>query len=54
MSLQQLSIDINGKFALVIYSDFRALSSECRTTDEFINAQHQLNMAGVSQRWQKT
>ena len=29
MSLRQLSIGVAGKFALAIYSDFRALSSEC-------------------------
>jgi hypothetical protein len=29
MSLRQLLIDVAGKFALAIYSDFRAFSSEC-------------------------
>ena len=36
---------------LAIYYDFRALSR--RIINEFTNAQHPLNMAGVSKRWQK-
>ena len=51
MSLQQLSIDIAGKFALAIHS--RLSVPERRITDEIMNAQHPLNMAGVSKDWQK-
>ena len=44
------------KFALAIYADFRALSSECARAqnNEFMCAQHLLNMGGVSKRWQKS
>ena len=54
MSLRHLLIDVVVKFALAMYSEHFCLSvPERRITDTFTIAQHLLNMAGVSKRWQK-
>ena len=41
------------KFALAIYTDFRALSPECTRAQNNELTQHRLNMASVSNRWQQ-
>ena len=56
MPLRQLSIDVARNFALAIYSDFRALSSECARAQNNCRISERSHPfgVGVSKRLQKT